>query len=190
MRVLGISGSLRRDSHNTALLRAAGELIEEQGAEFEVFDALKAIPPYDEDDDVGNGPIAVARLRRAIADADAVLFATPEYNSSIPGVLKNAVDWASRPLATNPLRNKPVAVIGTSTGMFGAVWAQAEVRKVLGATGARVVDVELPIPRAEQAFAGDRLADAELHESLGRIVDELIGVAQPAQAAEVMRAAA
>src|ERR671931_344423 len=76
MRVLGISGSLRRDSHNTALLRAAGELIEEQGAEFEVFDALKAIPPYDEDDDVGNGPIAVARLRRAIAGADAVLAAT------------------------------------------------------------------------------------------------------------------
>ena len=102
MRVLGISGSLRRDSHNTQLLRAAGELVEEQGAEFEVFDGLKAIPPYDEDDDVGDGPAAVARLRQAIADADAVLFATPEYNSSIPGVLKNAVDWASRPLADEP----------------------------------------------------------------------------------------
>jgi chromate reductase len=102
MRVLGISGSLRRDSHNTKLLRAAGEIVERHGGEFEVFDGLKAIPPYNEDDDVGEGPPAVDRLRQAIAGADAVLFATPEYNSSIPGVLKNAVDWVSRPLATNP----------------------------------------------------------------------------------------
>jgi len=150
VRVLGISGSLRRDSHNMALLRAAGELVEEEGAEFEVFDGLKAIPPYDEDDNVGSGPTAVAHLRQAIADADALLFATPEYNSSIPGVLKNAVDWASRPQATSPLRNKPVAVIGASTGMFGAVWAQAELRKVLGATGARVVEVELAVGHAHE----------------------------------------
>ena len=150
MRVLGISGSLRRDSHNTKLLRAAGEIAEEHGAEFEVFDGLKAIPPYDEDDDVGDGPEAVAHLREAIAGADAVLFATPEYNSSIPGVLKNAIDWASRPLATNSLRNKPVAVIGASTGMFGAVWAQAELRKVLGAAGARVTEVELAVGHAHE----------------------------------------
>jgi chromate reductase, NAD(P)H dehydrogenase (quinone) len=150
MRVLGIAGSLRRDSHNTALLRAAGELVAEQGAEFELFEGLKAIPPYDEDDDVGGGPAAVARLRAAIADADAVLFATPEYNSSIPGVLKNAVDWASRPPAASPLRNKPVAVIGASTGMFGAVWAQAELRKVLGATGARVAEAELAVGHAHE----------------------------------------
>ena len=111
-------------------------------------------------------PEAVQRLREAIAEADAVLIATPEYNSSLPGQLKNALDWASRPFPDNALRNKPVAVIGASTGMFGAVWAQAEARKVLGATGARVVDVELPVPHAEAAFAGDRLADAEVHESL------------------------
>ncbi len=85
MSVLGISGSLRRDSHNTRLLRAAGEIVEQQGAEFELFDGLKAIPPYDEDDDVGEGPGAVARLREAIAEADAILFATPEYNSSNSG---------------------------------------------------------------------------------------------------------
>src|SRR5207247_137974 len=150
VRVLGVSGSLRRDSHNTRLLRAAGDVIAGQGAEFEVFDGLKAIPPYDEDDDVGSGPVAVERFRQAIASADAVLFATPEYNSSIPGVLKNAVDWASRPLATNPLRNKPVAVIGASTGMFGAVWAQAELRKVLGAAGARVTEVELAVGHAHE----------------------------------------
>ena len=155
MRVLGISGSLRRDSHNTKLLRAAGEIAEQHGAEFDLFYGLKAIPPYDEDDDVGNGPAPVVALKQAIAAADAVLFATPEYNSSIPGVLKNAVDWASRPLATNPLRNKPVAVIGASTGMFGAVWAQAELRKVLGTTGARVTEVELAVGHAHEHLDDD-----------------------------------
>src|SRR5438105_5864137 len=136
MKVLGIAGSLRPDSYNRALLVAAAELLPD-GVEFELWDGLKAVPPYDEVDDVIPAPAAVARLRDALAGADAVLFATPEYNSSIPGQLKNAVDWASRPLATNVLRNKPVAVVGASTGAFGAVWAQAELRKVLGATGAR-----------------------------------------------------
>jgi chromate reductase len=178
MRVLGISGSLRRGSHNTKLLRAAGEIAEQQGAEFELFDGLKAIPPFDEDDDVGSGPAPVAALRNAIADADALLFATPEYNSSIPGVLKNAVDWASRPLATNPLRNKPVAVIGASTGMFGAVWAQAELRKVLGATGARVTDVELAVGHAHEHLdhAGHPLDPAQaeaLRDSVAMLLSEL-----------------
>ena len=181
MRVLGISGSLRRDSHNTRLLRAAGELVEAEGAEFEVFDGLKAIPPYDEDDDVGNGPDAVARFREAIAGADALLFSTPEYNSSIPGVLKNAIDWASRPIATNVLRNKPVAVIGASTGMFGAVWAQAELRKVLGATGARVRENELAIGHAHEHLddAGhpdDPAQEEALRESVLLLLGELENV--------------
>src|SRR5437763_15782132 len=144
MNVLGISGSLRRDSHNTALLRAAAELLPE-GVELELWDGLKTVPPYDEDDDLESAPAAVAERRAAIAGADAILFATPEYNHSIPGQLKNALDWASRPLATNPLRNKPAAVVGASTGAFGAVWAQAELRKVLSATGARVVDAEVAL---------------------------------------------
>ncbi len=131
MKVLGISGSLRRDSHNTALLRAAAELVP-GGVELELWDGLRAVPPYDEDDDVEPAPAAVTELRDAVAGADAILFATPEYNHSIPGQLKNALDWASRPLATNPLRNKPVAVVGASIGAFGAVWAQAELRKVPG----------------------------------------------------------
>ena len=97
-------------------------------------------------------PAAVERLRAEVAAADAVLISTPEYNSSIPGQLKNALDWLSRPLESSPLRNKPAAVIGASTGMFGAVWAQAETRKVLGAIGARVLDVELPLPRADEQF--------------------------------------
>jgi chromate reductase len=184
VRVLGISGSLRRDSHNTRLLRAAGELIRERGAEFELFDGLRAIPPYDEDDDVGSGPAAVARLREAIADADALLFATPEYNSSIPGVLKNAVDWASRPLATTPLRNKPVAVMGASVGMFGAVWAQAELRKVLGAAGARVTEVELAIGHAhEHLDPAGHPADPAQEEALRDSVEVLLGELEYAEAA-------
>jgi len=178
MSVLGISGSLRRDSHNTALLQAAGEVAKELGAEFEVFDGLKAIPPYDEDDDVGRGPDAVARLREAIAGADAILFATPEYNSSIPGALKNAVDWASRPKGSTPLQNKPVAVIGASTGMFGAVWAQAELRKVLGAAGARVSEVELAVGHAHEhldsaGYPTDPAQQEALRDSVGILLGQL-----------------
>jgi chromate reductase len=176
MRVLGISGSLRRESHNTRLLGVAARLVPPP-AELELFEGLKDVPPYDEDDDGDLAPGGARRLREAIAAADAVLIATPEYNSSIPGQLKNALDWASRPFPDNVLRNKPVAVIGASTGSFGAVWAQAEVRKVLGSIGARVVDVELPLAGAEEAFGGNRLADDELQRRLARILAELVEAA-------------
>ena len=178
MRVLGISGSLRRDSHNTRLLRAAGELFEAEGAEFEIYEGLKEVPPYDEDDDVGGGPEAVARLRAAVAGADALFFSTPEYNSSIPGQLKNAIDWLSRPLATNVLRNKPVAVVGASSGMFGAVWAQAELRKVLAAMGARVAEVEVAVGHATEKFDDeglllDDLVRRELADALATLHAEV-----------------
>src|SRR5579864_7967854 len=176
MNVLGISGSLRRDSHNAALLRAAGELLPD-GVELEVWDGLKAVPPYDEDDDVEPAPAAVADLRDAIAGADAILIATPEYNHSIPGQLKNAIDWASRPLATNPLRNKPVAVVGASMGAFGAVWAQAELRKVLAATGARVVEGDVAVGHAHTKFdEARRLLDDDLRRQLAEVVEELVTV--------------
>jgi chromate reductase, NAD(P)H dehydrogenase (quinone) len=170
--ILGISGSLRRDSHNTSLLRAAAAAA---GAdvELEPYEGLKEIPPYDEDDDVHPRPPSVARLTSAIAGADAILFATPEYNSSIPGQLKNAIDWVSRPVATNVLRNKPVAVVGASTGAFGAVWAQAELRKVLAALGARVLDLELPVPHAHIRFDQGKLADDEIRAALADSVDAL-----------------
>jgi chromate reductase len=184
MRVLGISGSLRRDSYNTALLRHAGELFEAQGAEFEIYEGLRDIPHYDEDDDTDQAPEAVRRIREAVLNVDAVFFATPEYNSSIPGALKNAIDWASRPVATNPLRNKPVAVIGASTGMFGAVWAQAELRKVLGATGARVTEVELAVGHAhEHLDAAGHLADPAQQEALRDSVLVLMGELQNAELA-------
>jgi chromate reductase len=184
VRILGISGSLRRDSHNTNLLRAAAELVGGD-VELELWEGLKAVPPYDADDDVAEAPAAVAELRDAIAGADAVLFATPEYNASIPGQLKNALDWVSRPLATNPLRNKPVAVVGASTGAFGAVWSQAELRKVLAAIGARVLECEVACRYAERSFdEHGRLIEAEARAQLGAAVDRL---AEAARAREAVR---
>ena len=188
MRVLAINGSLRRDSHNARLLRAAAGLL--PTAELQPFDGLKEVPPYDEDDDVEPAPQAVRRLRDGIARADALLIATPEYNASIPGQLKNALDWASRPFPDNALRDKPAAVIGATTGIFGAVWAQAELRKVLAAAGARVLDRELPVGQADQAFAGDALADADLREELETILAELVAEAAPQAATRLLAAVA
>jgi len=171
-RILGISGSLRRDSHNTSLLRAAAETAGPD-VKFELYDRLKEVPPYNEDDDVHPRAASIARLNAAIANADAVLFATPEYNTSIPGQLKNAIDWISRPIATNVLRNKPVLVLGASTGAFGAAWAQAELRKVLAALGARVLDVELRVPHAHTRFEEGGLIDEEIRAGLADAVAAL-----------------
>jgi chromate reductase len=177
MRVLGISGSLRRDSHNGRLLRAAAALLPPE-AEFVQFTGLKAIPPFDEDDEGAPGA-AVEQWRAAITGADALLFATPEYNHSIPGALKNAIDWASRPFASAALRNKPAATIGASTGMFGAVWAQAELRKSLAAAGARVIDRELPVGEADEAFEADgSLAEHDQQLTLAEILAELLAEIQ------------
>ena len=178
MRILGISGSLRAGSHNTSLLRAASRLLPED-AEFVLLDpgVLRDIPAYDEDEREAVGePASVTALRETIAQADGVLFATPEYNSSIPGFLKNALDWVSRPIAESPFKGKDVAVVGASTGMFGAVWAQAELRKVLAAIGARVVDRELPVMNADGVWAADgSLSDGELSEQLADHVRALAG---------------
>ena len=175
MRVLGISGSLRRDSYNSMLLRAAAELLP-SGAELEIYDGLRDVPPYDADLEAET-PVAVAELRRAMREADAVLVATPEDNHSIPGVLKNALDWASRPAGQSALNGKPAAVVGASTGMFGAVWAQAETRKVLGALGGRVVQEELPVARAAELYRDGQLdlspeQSHQLEEILATLVSE------------------
>jgi chromate reductase len=173
MRILAIPGSLRRGSHNARLLRHAAERAPDR-IDIDVYTDLKSIPPYDEDDDTDPAPAPVAALRRAVADADGILIATPEYNSSIPGVLKNAIDWVSRPRASTPFQNKPAAVIGASTGQFGAVWAQAETRKVLASAGARVVDLDLPLAKAHEAFdADDVLIDAGHHARLDEVIAAL-----------------
>ena len=183
MRVLAVAGSLRPDSYNRKLLLAAAALLPAD-VELELYDGLRAVPPYDEDDDVEPAPAAVARLRAAIAGADAILFATPEYNGSVPGQLKNAIDWASRPRATTVLQNKPVAVVGASTGAFGAVWAQAELRKVLATAGARVVDAELGVGHAAERFdEGGALTDPNLVDELREVVWTLIDETVPLRAA-------
>ena len=183
MKILGVSGSLPPDTLNTPLLSAAAELLPE-GVEFERFDGLKAVPPYDEDDDVEPPPDAVGHLRERLAAADGVLFTTPEYNSSIPGVLKNAIDWASRPLMSNPLRFKPVAVAGASTGAFGAVWAQEELRKVLGALGASVTEGSVPVGRAPTRFDEDgRLSDEDIRAQLAQLVTGLVAAVEEREAA-------
>jgi chromate reductase len=183
MRILAISGSLRRGSHNTSLLRAAEELLSPLDT-FELWDGLREVPPYDQDDDVEPAPPAVAAFRAAVASADAVLIATPEYNSSLPGALKNALDWASRPVANNVFRNKPVAVIGSSSGMFGAVWAQAELRKVLAAMGARVAEVEVAVGRTQDKLDEDgRLLDDAVRDQLRDALATLSAEANPLLAA-------
>jgi chromate reductase len=174
MRVLGITGSLRRDSFNHALLREAAERLP-AGAELVEFDRLGEIPPYDADVEAEGTPEPAEALRQAMLEADAVLVATPEYNHSIPGVLKNALDWASRPAGQSALSGKPAAVIGASTGMFGAVWAQAETRKVLGALGGRVVEGELPVARAAELLHNGRLElPPEQSDQLEGLLAELV----------------
>jgi chromate reductase, NAD(P)H dehydrogenase (quinone) len=177
--VLGFAGSLRRDSYNSKLLQAAAQLFP-NGVVFELWRGIGDLPAYNEDLDRAEPPATVVQLRQDIATADALLFATPEYNASVPGGLKNTLDWASRPYTTNVLRRKPVAVIGASTGLFGAIWAQAELRKILSACGARVLDRQLPVARADDAFAPDgSLADPELAAALAVIVRDLVGAARP-----------
>jgi chromate reductase, NAD(P)H dehydrogenase (quinone) len=166
MRILAVSGSLREGSFNTSLLRAAIEAAPE-GVELELWEGLGELPLYDEDLETDEVPESVRRLRADWGAADAILFATPEYNGSVPGGLKNAVDWASRPRLEAPLRNKPVAVVGASQGQFGAIWAQQDLKRILGIAGARVVGTEIPVAVAHERFdhAG-RLLDGEIFEQL------------------------
>lgn len=180
IRILGISGSLRRGSHNTSLLRAAARLLP-PGVELEIYDRLGVLPHYNEDLDVDPVPEQAADLRTAIASVDGLLIATPEYNGSVPGALKNAIDWASRPFPDNALAHKPVAVMGASTGIFGAVWAQAEVRKALKTAGADVLENEVPIGQAHGAFTEQgQLGDPELQSALEELLEALIShVAAP-----------
>ncbi len=184
MRLLAINGSLRQDSYNRLLLEAAARELP-NGVEFELLQGLEGLPHYNEDADVEPAQPAIRRLREALGRADAVLVSTPEYNASLPGALKNALDWASRPFPDNCLRGKPVAVIGASTSLFGAVWAQAELRKVLTAIGARVNDRELPLFRAQDAFdATGTLRDPKQQAVVAEVVRAVLAdVREPANQA-------
>jgi chromate reductase, NAD(P)H dehydrogenase (quinone) len=175
MQILTISGSLRTASHNTALLRAAAELAPE-GVEVRTFEGLDRIPYYNEDHDTDDPHGEVKRLRAEIAAADVVLISTPEYNGSMPGHLKNAIDWASRPFGPgSSLWGKPVAVIGASVTDYGAVWAQDHLRKSLGLAGARPLELELAVPKAHNQFGPDgQLTDPETRERLAEVMNGLV----------------
>jgi chromate reductase len=171
VKVLGVSGSLRTGSYNALLLEEAAAAAP-SGVDVELFDSslLGELPAYDQDLDVeGDVPVSVQRLREAWAEADAILFATPEFNGSVPGGLKNAIDWASRPRLEAALTNKTVAVTGASTGQFGALWAQNDLRRILGIAGARVVGEALPVARAHDGF-GEATRDA-LRSQLDLLVE-------------------
>ncbi len=169
-RVLAISGSLRSGSYNTSLLRAAaqnapGDVV------VEIYDELEALAPYNEDRE-NDPPASVQGLLDEIRSADALLLATPEFNTTLPGQLKHMVDWGSRPYGPeSALYGKPVAVIGASQTDYGAIWAQDTLRKALGIAGARVADVELAVARAQDKFDADgELADDEVREQLEHVV--------------------
>jgi len=161
VKVFAISGSLRKSSFNTAALRAAKELAPDD-MEVTIYDGLRDIPPYDDDVRTGSGyPPPVAALRAAIKAADAVLIASPEYNFSVSGVLKNAIDWASR-VPDQPFDGKPVAIIGAATGLYGTARSQYELRKILSGLNAHLLNKpEVLIAQAATKF------DAE-----GRLTDE------------------
>ncbi|MEU6912508.1 NAD(P)H-dependent oxidoreductase [Streptomyces olindensis] len=185
VRILALVGSLRAGSHNRQLAEAAVKLAPE-GAEVSLFEGLAEIPFYNEDIDVeGSVPAAAARLREAANTADGLILFTPEYNGTIPAVLKNAIDWLSRPYGAGALSGKPVAVVGTAFGQYGGVWAHDETRKSVGVAGGKVLeDVKLSIPGSMTRFAETHPADdAEVAAQLTEVIARLHGhAAEPAAA--------
>lgn len=170
--VLGISGSLRAGSYNTALLRGADALAG-TSTRLVLWRGLGDIPPFNADHE-DHPPKAVQAMRTAIDDADAVLIATPEYNTTIPGQLKNAIDWASRPDGRSVLLGKPIAVAGASPSDYGAAWSQAALRKAVASCGAWVLDKQLCIARADEAFGpDDQLRDPALQATLVELLTDL-----------------
>jgi chromate reductase len=177
MRILGIAGSLRESSYNRALLRAARELLPE-GVELVEHD-LRDLPFYDGDVEAAGDPESVVALKEAIREADALLIATPEYNRGVPGVLKNAVDWASRPALASPLTGKPVAIMGASTGRGGTARAQEQLRSALEFSRANVLEQpEVLVPEAFMRFdEHGELVDGGVLAELAELLDTLVAVA-------------
>ena len=173
MRILGIPGSLRAASTNRGLLRAAQELAPSV-VELEVFD-LRALPPYDGDVEAAGDPEPVRAWKAAIREADALLIATPEYNRGIPGVLKNALDWASRPALAPPLAGKTVAIMGASTGMGGTANAQRQLREALTFPRANVLEEpKVLVASSYEKFDGEgRLIDEETRRKIGDLLEAM-----------------
>ncbi|HEX2213928.1 MAG TPA: NAD(P)H-dependent oxidoreductase [Mycobacterium sp.] len=172
IKVLVLVGSLRAASINRQLAELAVEAAPE-GVELQLFDRLGELPFYNEDIDTEDVVEPVVALREAAAEADAALVVTPEYNGSIPGVLKNAIDWLSRPFGNGALKGKPMAVVGAALGQYGGVWAHAETRKSFGIAGPRVVE-DLQLSVQTTAFDGKHPREnAEVAANLRDIVGKL-----------------
>ena len=174
-RILGIPGSLRRGSYNRGLLRAAAEVAPD-GVEVQIAE-LAEVPLYNADVEASGAPEPVRELKDWIARVDALLIATPEYNYSIPGVLKNAIDWASRPPSETPLRHKPIALMGASGGLSGTIRAQMALRQVFVFTESFVMlKPELMVPRAPELFDADgNLQDPAIRDRVRAVIEALIG---------------
>jgi len=172
--VCGIAGSLRRDSYNRALLRAAGELAPRE-MEIRIFDQVAQIPLFNQDVEAQGDPEAVQALKDAIRTADALLIATPEYNHGVSGVLKNAIDWASRPARDSVLDGKPTAVFGASPGITGTARAQSQLRQTLASVGAPVLpQPQILVYRAREKFDDQgQLTHERTREFVGRLLQEL-----------------
>jgi chromate reductase len=170
-RILALAGSLRQGSYNRGLLRAAEELAPEW-VEVQFFD-IGTLPHFNEDLEAASDPEVVRRFKETIRNANAVLIATPEYNGAVPGVLANAIDWASRPTGRSVLRNKPVAVMGAVLGKSGSANAQAALRGVLSRIGAVVVpDPQVLVPRASRLFDEQvNLRDEATREEIRQLVE-------------------
>lgn len=169
--VLGICGSLRAGSYNKGLLRAAQELAREHGIDIEIYERLRDIPPYDADQDTDEAmPEPVRHLKAAVGSATGLVISTPEYNYSVPGVLKNAFDWASRPAKGSPLNRKPIAIMGASTGMSGTIRSQLALRQSLIFTDSfALLQPEVLIPRCADRFdANSNLVDESTRALVGK----------------------
>lgn len=180
MKILAIPGSLRDGSYNRLLIHAAEELAPE-GVEIQIFE-IDELPLYNQDEDTPDEPESVAALREQIRDADALLLSTPEYNYSVPGVLKNAIDWASRPYGNAPLTGKPVAIMGASTGMSGTMRAQLAWRPVFLFTDSPVVGKpEVYVAHAGQKFDREgRLIDETARQLIRQLIENLVALAEEA----------
>ena len=170
VRIIGIAGSLRKDSYNRALLDVAASLVPDS-IDLQVFDRLGEVPVFSEDTE--HSPMGVAALRRAISAADGVMFATPEYNRSVPGVVKNAIDWLSVSEPSEGLGGVPVAVVGATTGPWGTRIAQVSLQQMLVSVGACVLpSPSVFIPRADTLFDDDgTLRDQTTAERLGELLE-------------------
>jgi chromate reductase len=171
--IAAIAGSLREGSYSRALLRAAARDLPPE-VELTTWDGLESVPPFNEDLEAGSAPAGVAELRQLIAGADAVLIVTPEYNGSIPGQLKNALDWASRPRGAAVLEGKPAATISASPSPRGGAWALADLRKVLTVIGAELTGTELAVPQVHTRLTPvGRIADPALRDRVTQLISDL-----------------